>query len=122
MAILYAQNLLCALKELGLTTSEAVAYLTLLSIGPNPVSTIAKKAKFNRSACYTILERMLEKNFIKETIKNNIHYFEAVEPSIIVEHLINKHNQIKTHIKDLNALIITIEKGHPSKHRDGLLN
>lgn len=125
MAFSYAENLLCALKELGLTTSEAVAYLTLLSIGQNPVSVIAKKAKFNRSACYSILERLVEKSLIKETIKNNIHYFQAVEPKIIIKHLIHKHNQIKTQIKDLSQLVITIEKGHPHMHtadKDGLLN
>ncbi|HMR00956.1 MAG TPA: helix-turn-helix domain-containing protein, partial [Candidatus Gracilibacteria bacterium] len=53
-------QLLRTLKEVGLSANEANVYLTLLTLGPNPVSTVAKKANLNRSSCYTILDRLMQ--------------------------------------------------------------
>lgn len=89
------------LKELGLTPSEALVYSTVLTIGPNPASTIAKKAQLNRSSCYTILEQLKQKGLMAITIKDNIRYFSGIEPYYLIDELKNKKTALEQKIQSL---------------------
>lgn len=99
------EKLFNTLQEIGLSTNEANTYIGLLSIGTNPVSTIAKKVNLNRGTCYSILENLMRKGFIQEIIKKNITYYTAVEPHYIVEQLKRKQYILREKINYLtNAL------------------
>ena len=104
-----AQKLIQTLKEIGLSASEANTYLALHSIGTNPVSTIAKNAGISRSTCYTILDRLLQKGFVQETIKRNITYYTAVEPKYVLDHLKFKHQELEEKIENLSHTLANFD-------------
>lgn len=103
------QKLLQTLRETGLTANEATAYLTLLSLGANPASVIAKKAAINRCTCYTILERLMKKGFIQQFIKDKITYYAAVEPRCLLDHLRNRSHELEQKIENLGNTIAQFE-------------
>lgn len=85
-------------KDLGLHQKEADIYLNLLAIGTNPASIVAKKAGSNRSSCYAILERLLEKGFVEKIIQNKVTYFHAVDPQFLLDNFKRKHHDLETTI------------------------
>ncbi|MFC1751124.1 TrmB family transcriptional regulator [Pseudomonadota bacterium] len=109
MIIKEAQNLIQTLKEIGLTASEATIYLTLLSIGTNSASIVAKNANTNRSTCYTTLINLAQKGFIERTIKNRVTYFTAMEPNFILSQLKNKQEDMKYQIENLSHTLANFE-------------
>jgi sugar-specific transcriptional regulator TrmB len=103
------QKLLQTLREVGLSANEATTYLNLLSIGPNPASVIAKKAGINRCTCYTILERLMQKGFIQQYIKERITYYTAVEPKQLLDQLKSRQDEISDKIENLSHSIAQFE-------------
>lgn len=103
-------QLLRTLKEVGLSANEANVYLTLLTLGPNPVSTIAKKADLNRSSCYTVLERLMKKGFIHQSNKQKITYFSAVDPKFMLNQLANKKYDLEDKMENLRRSLGQFEK------------
>jgi sugar-specific transcriptional regulator TrmB len=102
-------RLLTTLSEIGLNSKEANCYLTLLSIGPNPASTIAKKCKINRSSCYSLMERLMKNGFTQQYIKGNVTYYTAVEPRCILDQLKNKKFEMEDKIDNLGNCIAQFE-------------
>jgi sugar-specific transcriptional regulator TrmB len=94
-------QLIHTLKEIGLSANEANIYLTMLNIGMNPASTIAKSMQLNRSTCYSLLNNMMTKGFVQKTIKSNITYFEPLKPHLIIGKLKNKKSELDTKISVL---------------------
>jgi sugar-specific transcriptional regulator TrmB len=75
------------LEQLGLSSKESQIYLSLLEIGSQPVSIIAKKAGINRTTCYVILEELAKKGLITNFIKAKIRYFTAANPNSLKDYL-----------------------------------
>jgi sugar-specific transcriptional regulator TrmB len=98
-------KLIQTLSEIGFTSNEANTYLVLLGIGPNPASVIAKKTAINRCTCYTVLEQLLKKGFVRKFIKSNVTYFSPIEPTFILDRLKNKHNELEVEISGLSSYI-----------------
>lgn len=99
------EKLLNTLKEIGLSVNEANTYVALLNIGANPVSTIAKTAGLNRCNCYTILEKLMQKGFIREVIRQSMTYYEAVEPKYILTQLKSKRSNLEDQIENLSIIL-----------------
>lgn len=95
-------GLLQTLIEIGFNHKEARVYYTLLQIGSNPASVIAKKAELNRSGCYPVLERLIERGFVQQIIKDNVTYFTAIEPASILDHLRTKYDELEIKIERLS--------------------
>src|SRR3989338_961460 len=74
-----------ALKQLGLTDSEAKVYVTLLKIGPSIVSDIAKNSGLYRPYVYDNLKRLQEKGLVSFILKEGRKQFKASHPSCLVE-------------------------------------
>lgn len=109
MQLKIVEKLLQTLKDIGLTANEATVYLTLINIGANAASTIAKQSNLNRSTCYTILEKLLSKGFIQENVNNKISYYVAVEPKYILGQLKNKQQDLEGKIQNLNGILAQFE-------------
>jgi len=102
-------QLLQNLRGIGLSASEANVYLVLLTLGTNPVSTVAKKADLNRSSCYDVLKRLMKKGFVTQIRKRNISYFAAVEPKIMLHQLNNKKDNLEQKIENLGRSLKELE-------------
>ena len=73
------------LENLGLKEKEAKIYITLLKEGPSLANSIAKNTEILRSSIYDYLDTLTEKGFITYTIKSGKKYFQAVNPSKIMD-------------------------------------
>lgn len=98
-------KLIQTLKGVGLNEHEAQIYLSLLHLGQQPVSVIAKKAEINRSSCYLILERLMQKGFLEKVIDENNTAFQAVEPIYVLDQLKNKHYELENKIENLGMAL-----------------
>lgn len=73
------------LMSLGLTEKEAKLYITLLEIGPNPVSSIARKAGITRTTAYASLEHLKARGLVSTIEQGGIQQFAPVNPKKLEE-------------------------------------
>lgn len=97
-------DLKATLKKIGLTETESVIYLTLLKIGNSLVSKIASHSKLYRPYVYDTLNKLLEKGLVSFIVKDNKKYFQALEPSKLLDIENQKISQLKKIIPELNKL------------------
>jgi len=102
-----------ALRELGLTEREVRVWLAMLGIGASTAAEIAKKAKMNRISTYDILKRLVYIGIAGYVIRNNVKYFQAVEPSRLITILEERKQKIESVLPELEAIKGTI-KGRPT--------
>jgi sugar-specific transcriptional regulator TrmB len=72
------------LDNFGLTHNEQKIYLFLLGHGEAIASLIAKRLNIKRVTVYASLETLKKKELVHILEKNNVTYFEAVDPEAIV--------------------------------------
>ena len=76
------------LQKLGFTPKESAIYLAALELGvASPVSTIAKKAKVNRTTTYDVLDGLVQKGIIVTYSHKKVRYYEALPPAKLVSYL-----------------------------------
>lgn len=93
------------LTQIGLEEKEAKVYLSLLELGSQPVSTIAKKAGIPRTTAYEILDRLMQKGLINRFEKAKVTYFTAQEPQALFRYLSSKRTDIESQEKFLEGEI-----------------
>ncbi len=98
-------NLIQTLKGVGLNEKEAKIYLMLLRLGPQAVSVIAKKGNLNRSSCYAILDRLVQKGFIEKTIQEKSTHYRPVEPIYVLDQLKTKQYELESKIENLGLAL-----------------
>ncbi len=90
------------LLSLGLTKTEAKIYIDLLELGPSLVGTLSKKTGFHRRSLYDALERLINKGLVSYITTNNRKYFEAADPSTLLELQKEQEHRIKDLLPELN--------------------
>jgi len=109
-----------ALKSIGLTEREIKVYLACLKLGSTTVNQISKEAGTFRTYTYDILKSLMEEGLVGSVIKGKTQYFEASDPSRIVEILKEKEDQIKEVLPQLKQLKHTIVKKPTVEFFEGL--
>ena len=92
------------LRSLGLAESEIKVYLYVLSHGESIASIIAKRLEMKRTAVYSILDSLVQKEMVVSFVKNDVNHYDAVEPEDIVEICEQKVNQMARLAKKADAL------------------
>lgn len=76
------------LQHFGLHLKEASVYIALLELGePAAVTTIAKRAKINRTTTYDILTALRKKNLAVYYTHKTIQYYSAEKPEKLITYL-----------------------------------
>ncbi|MFA6991714.1 MAG: helix-turn-helix domain-containing protein [Candidatus Gracilibacteria bacterium] len=78
------------LCQIGFTHNEAVIYLELLKMGPQPVSTLAKMASINRTTTYTVLRSLEKKGVVSSYYHGKVQFFVGGDPNILVGYIDRK--------------------------------
>jgi len=89
------------LEDIGLTKTEAKIYLAVLDQGSALAGTVSQKSGIHRRSVYDALERLIEKGLISFIIRNNRKWFEAVEPSRLLQIAEQKKANIKQVLPEL---------------------
>lgn len=95
-------NVIKTLEHIGLEEKEAKTYIALLTLGETTATRIAEKAMLDRTLMYQLLNKLIEKGLASYVIKNNVKYFLAAEPQILLEDLEQKKSELKEAIPLLN--------------------
>jgi len=78
------------LTEFGLTSKESEIYLILLKSGHCTAAELSKKTNILRQTVYDVLDKMLSRGIIGESISNNTKVFTAVNPKVLLQMIENK--------------------------------
>jgi len=78
------------LEQVGFSRNEAKVYLALLELGSSTAGDISKKSKVHRTNVYDALEGLGKKGAVAHFSKNDIKYFEAVDPESLLNLLHEK--------------------------------
>lgn len=93
------------LKSVGLTEKESKIYITLLELGPQAASVIARKVKLPRSSTFFQLDNLVEKGFVKKDIKSSVQYFSAISPEGLKNVLKRNQQRVANQLETLEGLI-----------------
>ncbi len=93
------------LKSVGLTDKEASIYISLLELGPQAASVIARKVKLPRSSTFFQLDSLAEKGFVKKDIKASVQYFSAISPEDLKNVLKRNQQRVANQLEALEGLI-----------------
>ena len=102
-------------KELelaGLSGAEARVYLALLKIGSCTSGAVIKETSLRKSTIYECTGRLMEKGLGSFVIKNNVKFFEAANPSRLIDFLDEKKRLLdkeKTRVKKILPKLMSIQ-------------
>lgn len=86
------------LQDLGLAPKEVEVYLVILELGTQPASVVARKVKIPRNTTRFLLDRLVEKGFVRKAIRANTQLYTPEEPKNLV-------NQLERKRVDENAIL-----------------
>lgn len=95
------RSLAIIFRELGLNDKEIAVYLTLSKMEMATASMIARSCNLQRSSCYVVLEKLIEKGAVSIIIKNNVQFFLAVEALILLEEIERKQQLLSRQIENI---------------------
>lgn len=98
------------LMLVGLTNLEAKVYLKLLELKQAKVSKLAKTTKVTRTQLYPLLEKLVEKGFLKKKDEKVIIY-QVLEPDELIKLLERWKKQQLSILKDLESKLKKLKKG-----------
>ncbi|MBI4975569.1 hypothetical protein HZC20_02725 [Candidatus Peregrinibacteria bacterium] len=105
------------LKKIGFSERECRVYLSAFSLGAQPASVIARKAKLNRVTSYVILRDFAANGFAKMIIKRGVQFFSVITPSELVNFAENKSAEWKVLSNDfLKSLPEFLQYGRYSQN------
>ncbi|MBI2046674.1 hypothetical protein HYT26_00725 [Candidatus Pacearchaeota archaeon] len=113
------------LKQLGLTTNEALVYNALLELGPSLAGQISRKTGLHRRTVYDTTDMLIKKGLIGYILKNNRRLFQASNPQRFLEMLKEKEDIINNELPEmLSYYNKTLEKEETNfyKGKAGLKN
>ncbi|MBI4235724.1 hypothetical protein HY604_05500 [Candidatus Peregrinibacteria bacterium] len=93
------------LCQIGFTESEAMVYLALLRLGPQPASIIAKRTSINRSIAYSVLDTLASKGVVSSYLKSGVLTFVASDPNALVGYVDRKCKAFDYHRAQLLSMI-----------------
>src|SRR3989344_7849636 len=111
------------LKQLGLTTNEALVYNALLELGPSLAGQISRKTGLHRRTVYDTTDMLIKKGLIGYILKNNRRLFQASNPQRFLEILKEKEEIINNELPNmLSYYNRTLEKEETNfyKGKEGL--
>lgn len=93
------------LQTMGLSDKEAQVYLSMLSIGTNPASVIARHSGLSRTTVYSLLETLVKKQFVTQFEKKNVAYFSPERPEKMITLLDKDLRQLNSQRKECKNLM-----------------
>ncbi len=108
------------LKDIGFEEKEAQIYKILLQLGISPASRVAKEVGFDRTTTYYLLQKMLEKGWVAQVIKNNTKTYSATPPKRLLEIIKEKTLRFEEFIPKLQEISSKQKEGLNIEVRQGM--
>ncbi len=92
------------LEQIGLSQKEVAVYLALLQKGAATVSSIAERTGIDRTLCYSLLNKLVDRGYVNFVIEDNKKQFSATDPSKFLSDVQALEEQLKVLLPDLHRL------------------
>lgn len=83
------------LSKLGLEDQEVKTYLALLELKESTATKLSERTGLGRVHMYQIMNKLIEKGLASYIIKNNVRYFLAADPEILLKDLQQKEQDLQ---------------------------
>ena len=84
-----------ALEPWGLSVKEVKIYLALLELGEVTTVRLSERTGINRTTLYDILHALIKKGVAGSTVKENVKYFYAAKPEVLINLLREKQDSLQ---------------------------
>ena len=84
-----------ALEPWGLSVKEVKIYLALLELGEVTTVRLSERTGINRTTLYDILDALIKKGVAGSTVKENVNYFYAAKPEVLINLLREKQDSLQ---------------------------
>lgn len=111
------------LEKLGLEQKEANIYLGLLKLGKASATKISDETRIERTLCYSIIQKLIDKGLVSYIIEQNIKYFSAAPPDKLMIDLKEKQQELQKalpSLKELMAMKKTKSKAEIFQGKEGV--
>ena len=98
------------LEEIGFTNGESKVYMALLDLGPSTTGQIIKLADVSRSKVYEMLEKLITEGVVSFVIRENVKYYEAANPKVLIDLIEKKRAALSIQKKHLAKTIDALSK------------
>lgn len=92
------------LIELGLERKEVKIYLILLKLQQATVTRISEETRIERTLCYSVINKLLDKGLVSYAVQNNVKYFKAAPPEKLMEDLKETQEELQKILPHLIGL------------------
>ena len=96
-------EMLKTLQRLGLEEQEAKTYLALLDLGETTITKLAERAELGRVHMYQIANRLIQRGIAAYVVKDNVKYFSASDPKILLEDIQQKEQELRKILQELRT-------------------
>lgn len=103
------------LKTLHLSQNEIKIFLTALQHGPAPASIITKRCNLPRHTIYQTIETLRTRGLMGFMIKNNVRYFSAIDPEVLLERYEAEITHAKNTAYEITQMLIDAAKTREKK-------
>jgi HTH-type transcriptional regulator, sugar sensing transcriptional regulator len=116
-------KIISQLQELNFSPNESKVYSALLEVGQTSAGEIIRQTQLHRSVVYETLDKLITRKLVFKLEKNKIAYFQATDPSRILQNIENQKNIAQSLLPLLKKSIdqslpeITIYEGVESYRR-----
>ncbi len=100
------------LESVGLHKNEIIVYLDLIGIGKSSAHEISHRTKIHRPNVYDILNKLIKKGIVTQSIENNVKMFYPVSPQNLLNYLKQKEFELKKIIPEIEKI-----HSHPPEKR-----
>jgi sugar-specific transcriptional regulator TrmB len=101
------QNISEKLLALGFSSNESKVYTALLELGQTSTGPIIRKTQLHRSVVYETLDKLIDRNLIFKLNKHKISYFQATDPTIILDNAEREQKIAQGLVPELKKFINT---------------
>lgn len=93
------------LTKLGLTQGEIKVYMALIKHGTQSKGPLANKANVSSSKIYEIAQKLIKKGLANTSLKNNITYYTATNPTFLKQYIEKKEKEFQTQKKIIDDIL-----------------
>ena len=92
------------LERLGFEKKESKIYLALLKLGSIGVGGVSKETGIERTLCYSILQKLIDKGMVSYILKGSVKQFSASNPEKLLQDLKEKQEEFEKILPNLMSL------------------
>jgi len=100
------------LQKLGLSEKEASVYLAMTELGPSVVSSIAKRAKINRSTTYVVLDFLAERGLVSIQESKTAKLYDPAPPEKLIDYLDGLAKEYKELVSTAKGMLPELKSLH----------